>query len=433
MSEFRRAIDGVRSHFQPVVDLDHGAVVGFEALARGPEGPWRTPVALFSEARRLGRLAELDETCRTAALSGARRCGFLSPFTVFVNVEPEALGAVALDGFLSEHGWLTEGLTVVVEITERSLAQRPADLLAAVDRFRSRGWRIALDDVGAEPASLTLMSLLRPDVVKLDLSLVQQNASPRIATLMNAVNAYADRSGALVLAEGIETPEHVEVARSLGATLGQGWFFGQPDARPTAPVPALPLRFPARAGRRGSLTRVSPFDQLPPGTRLRVARKRLLVELSKHLEQEALRVGETCIVASTLQHEVHYTPATATRYAELAQRVGFVCLLGEGLRRDLVPGLRSETLAPGDPLLGEWDVVVLSPHFAVALLARDLGDSGPDEERRFEFALTYDRDTVVAAAGGLMARLTQETASPRPRYRGAIRSAPSMRITSPLR
>ncbi|MGN6575056.1 MAG: PAS domain-containing protein, partial [Nocardioides sp.] len=63
------------------------------------------------------------------------------------------------------------------------------------------------------------------------------------------------------------------------------------------------------------------------------------------------------------------------------------------------------TLAPDDPVHGEWDLVVVSPHFSAALLARDLGDSGPDIERSFEYALTYQRDVVVEAAHGLLSRV----------------------------
>jgi diguanylate cyclase (GGDEF)-like protein/PAS domain S-box-containing protein len=86
-------------------------------------------------------------------------------------------------------------------------------------------------------------------------------------------------------------------------------------------------------------------------------------------------------------------------------RVGFVCALGEDLPVEPLPGLRGATLDPADPVRGEWDLVVLSPHFSAALLARDLGDPGPDRERRYEYALTYDRETVERAAVSLVARV----------------------------
>jgi len=229
---------------------------------------------------------------------------------------------------------------------------------------------------------------------------------------MNAVNAYAERTGALVLAEGIETDAHVSRARSLGATLGQGWHFGRPSAAPVVPV-AQPggrgLRLPSATGRGELAESVSPFSCLPSDTVLMRAPKRLLVELSKQLEREAMRLGPTCVVAATFQYREHFTASTALRYRDLVERTGFVCAIGRGLPVEPVPGLRGPSLGQDDPVLGEWDVVVLSPHFSTALLARDLGDPGPDMDRTFEYALTYRRDTVTAAAHQLLLRV-----APRP-------------------
>jgi diguanylate cyclase (GGDEF)-like protein/PAS domain S-box-containing protein len=272
---------------------------------------------------------------------------------------------------------------------------------------------VALDDVGADSASLAFMSLLHPDVVKLDLSLVQDRPSPACAEIMNAVNAYAERSGALVLAEGIENEVHLASARALGATLGQGWLFGRPTAEPEVRTSAVPLDLAVERVTASPLVATSPFDCLPGDVVLRRSSKRLLIELSKHLEREAMSVGDTCIVAATFQHGRHFTPATAGRYRTLVERTGFVCALGEGLGGEVVvPGLRSASLAPDDPVLGEWDVIVLSPHFSTALLARDLGDSGPDMDRTFEYALTYSRSTVVRAAHGLLSRVAPRVVGP---------------------
>ena len=78
--------------------------------------------------------------------------------------------------------------------------------------------------MGADTRSLALMPVLRPDVIKLDLRLVQEHPTPEIAAIAGAVGAQAERSGAVVLAEGIETAEQAHYARALGATLGQGYF-----------------------------------------------------------------------------------------------------------------------------------------------------------------------------------------------------------------
>ncbi|SDF84462.1 PAS domain S-box-containing protein/diguanylate cyclase (GGDEF) domain-containing protein [Blastococcus aurantiacus] len=419
---------GVRSVFQPIVELDTGRVVAYEALARGPQGPLERPDLLFAAARSAGRLAELDEHCRAAAFRGAVEQGLLAPLTVFVNVEPEVLDSAPLDDLLSIAEGAPRDLRIVMEITERALAARPAELLRTVERVRSLGWGVAVDDVGADSMSLAFLPLLSPDVIKLDLSLVQNRPGPAIAEIMNAVNAHAERTGALVLAEGIETQAHLDTARALGATLGQGWLFGRPGPGAALGLPSGELALPAAPG--PAAVDVSPFACLPGEVPLRRSVKSLLIELSKQLEREAMRLGETCVVAATFQEARHFTPSTIQRYRDLVERTGFVCALGEDLPAEPLPGVRGATLDPSDPVRGEWDVVVLSPHFSAALLARDLGDDGPDLERSFEYALTYDRGTVIRAAHALLTRVVPRStpaAAPAPADRPA--PAPAVRTS----
>jgi EAL domain-containing protein (putative c-di-GMP-specific phosphodiesterase class I) len=399
----------VRSVYQPLVELASGRLVGYEALARGPVGPLERPDHLFAAARRHGLLTELDAACRTAALRGAVEHGLVDPLTVFVNVEPEVLENAPLDGLVALAARAPGRLRVVLEITERALTARPAELLRTVQRVRELGWGVALDDVGAESASLAFLEVVRPDVVKLDLRLVQSRPGPDVAGIMHAVNAYAERTGALLLAEGIETTRHRRAAEGLGATLGQGWLFGRGTDHPAPPgaVETAPLDLP---GNRGALpldASATPFRCLPPGTPLRRSTKRLLVQLSIQLEREAQRLGGTCVVTAAFQRRRHFTPDTARRYAGLGRDTAFVCALAEGLPAEPAAGVRGATLAADDPVRDEWDVTVLSPHFSAALLARDLdGDENDaDGDREFEYALTYRRDTVVAATQTLLARV----------------------------
>ena len=407
---------GIHSVFQPIVELDTGRVVAYEALARGPRGPLERPDLMFAAARSAGRLAELDEACRTAAFRGAVEHGLLTPLTVFVNVEPEVLDSAPLDDLLAIAESAPGELRVVLEITERALAARPAELLRTVERVRAIGWGVAVDDVGADSMSLAFLPLLAPDVIKLDLRLVQERPGPAIAEIMNAVNAHAERTGAVVLAEGIETEEHLATARALGATLGQGWYFGRPGPGAAPGLTAGELLLPG--GPPSGTCDASPFGCLPASVPLRRSAKSLLIELSKQLEREAMRLGDTCVVAATFQEARHFTPSTVSRYRDLVERTAFVVALGEGLPVEPFPGLRGATLGANDPVRGEWDVVVLSPHFSAALLARDLGDGGPDLERTFEYALTYDRGTVVRAASALLSRV-----APRSEFRPEASSA----------
>ncbi len=397
---------GLRPVYQPIVDLATGAPVGYEALIRGPRGSeLENPAALFGTARRAGRLGDLDRACQAAALDGARAAGLAAPWALFVNVEPETAEA-------PPPGGRTGNLPVVLELTERALTSRPAQLLRLVACARAQGWRIALDDVGADRDSLALLPLLRPDVIKLDLRLVQARPTADIAAIMNAVNAEAERSGSLLLAEGIETPAHLMVARALGATLGQGWLFGRPAALP-APLPGAPDRALRLGGGAEPDPGRSPYDHVATARPPRIARKPLLIEVSKHLERQAAAAGESAVVAATFQHAGFFTPATRRRYTDLVGRAAFVGALGAGMAAEPLPGVRGGPIDPADPLVGEWDVVVVGAHFAAALVARDLGDGGPDDDRRFAFVLTHDRGLAIAVARSLLARIPRCSAGAR--------------------
>jgi EAL domain-containing protein (putative c-di-GMP-specific phosphodiesterase class I) len=401
---FDAYLSAVRPAYQPIVDLVTGDVVAFEALARWPELPGATPDRVFSAARAEGRLAELDWACRAASLNGALEANLGFEHVLFVNVEPETLGSEPPEAAAEIVEHAHHDLRVMWELTERSLTHRPAELLRLVAAARANGWGIALDDVGAEPASLALLPFLAPDVVKLDMALIRHRPNPDQAAIMTAVMAHAERTGAIILAEGIETVAHLDQALALGARLGQGWLFAKPG----------PLRATAAPRRRLEMhvpeTRVdvSPFDVVAGSGRLGFGRKALLIDLSHHLERFAAGLITPPVVLGAFQTADRFTPATATRYTRLGATCPLVAAFGVGLGPAPAPGVFGADLAPTDPLCGEWTVTVVGPHFAGALIARDLGDDGPDLDRRFEFAVTHDRDLVLRAARSMMARITSQ-------------------------
>jgi diguanylate cyclase (GGDEF)-like protein/PAS domain S-box-containing protein len=402
LTEVLHGID-LRAVYQPLVELASGRVVAYEALVRGPAGsPLESPADLFAAARAAGRLGELDWACRAAAIRGALDGGLPSPLRLFINAEPEALGIPCPERHRDT--WSRAGeLDLVVEITERALTSRPADLLHSLEDFRDQGWNVALDDVGADSRSLALMELLGPDVVKLDLKLVQGRPNQEMAEIITSVNAYAERTGAVVLAEGIETAEHLATARSFGATVGQGWRLGRPGPLPTQVGNSGRVRLPQTV--RAATASSTPFEAVGQILPIRQATMPLLVEMSCLLERQAFGLGETAILLSVFQTAERFTPKTRKRYAALAERLAFVAGLGVGLEAEPAPGVRGATLADGDALKDEWSVVVLAPHFAGALVAVDLGDQGPNRQRRFDYAVTYDRSLVTTAARLLMRRI----------------------------
>ncbi|GIF16997.1 sensor domain-containing phosphodiesterase [Actinoplanes teichomyceticus] len=395
--------------FQPLVDLRSGRTIGYEALSRGPAGtPWEAPMALFAAARSVGREGELDWICRAGAYREALRAGFGPGLNLFVNMEPTAWRTACPPDLAPVVELARQRLRVVTEMTERVIADDPAALLAATTNCRASEWSVALDDVGADPMSLALMPFVHPDVVKLDMQLLRAPDDPFTARVVAAVAAYAETSGAVVLAEGVETAEQVEVARTMGATVGQGWHFGRPGPLP-ARLPAgggLPWVPPAPGDTR------TPFEIVASRRPVTRTTKAQLMPMSRHLEALAGTGPEPPVLLACFQEGRHFTAATAARFARIAAHSPLVAAVGAGLGDEPVPGVRGAHLDPADELRGEWDVIVVGPHRTAALVARDLGDTGPDRQRRFDFALTHDRELVVAAARALLARLAPVTVAP---------------------
>jgi EAL domain-containing protein (putative c-di-GMP-specific phosphodiesterase class I) len=399
--------------YQPFVDLDTGEPVAHEALLRGPAGtPWASPMALLTGAIATGRLAELEQYSLLTSLGDAARHAGSGAVTLFVNIEPTTL-THHLDMVLEALGTRAPGVQVVVEITERALSVDPAGVLRAADRLREAGCAIALDDVGTEPESLAFIPVLRPEVVKLDLTLLRTIDDPTTILVAGAVRAYAEEWDADVVAEGVETAEDLTRALVLGATLGQGWWWGRPD-QTFGTSNRAPRRFAARAV--GRAMRTTPFELIGQSRSVRRATKDLLLPVSRTLELTALETQVPPMMLSCFEHARFFSTATAERYARLADRLPFVGAFGEGMSAEPAPGVRGVDVSADDPLASEWTVVVLGAHVAVALIARDLrtreareqGAPGPDRPGapEFEFVMTHDRAIVTAAAHTLLSRLT---------------------------
>ena len=393
---------GVRCVYQPFVDLDTGSIVAHEALLRGPAGtPWESPMVLLAAAAGAHRVSDLERQSLRRSLTDAATQSRGRPMTLFVNLEPSTLTG-SPDVVIDALAHCPSNVQVVVEITERALAADVAGVLSGAEKLRAAGCAIALDDVGVEPESLAFIPLLRPEIVKLDLGLLRSVSDLATVSVAGAVRAYAEATGAEVVAEGIETPRDLTRALVLGATLGQGWLWGRPDGT-LAPAIYVPERF--QSSPVTPLLRATPFELIERSRWTRRAPKQLLMPLSRSMEAVALAARVPPLLLAGFEDARFFTPATAARYTTLAQRLPFVCALGKGMPAAPAPGVRGQALSDDDPLAREWTVVVLAAHESAALIARDLGDEGPDGDRQFEFVVTYDRATVTAAAQSLVGRL----------------------------
>jgi diguanylate cyclase (GGDEF)-like protein len=207
--------------FQPLVSLSTGKVLGYEALSRFPEPPGRAPDSWFSQAARCGMGPRLEALALRAALGREGRPAgtFLS-----VNVSPSALASREVQAALPR-----DMTGIVVEITEQEVPDDLDALEAHLAELRLRGARIALDDAGAGYSGLQQVMRVQPDIIKLDRSLVQGvHEDPAKEALIDSFVRFARRTGASVLAEGIETMDELRLLADLDVSYGQGFALARP-------------------------------------------------------------------------------------------------------------------------------------------------------------------------------------------------------------
>jgi diguanylate cyclase (GGDEF)-like protein len=249
----RRAVKPV---YQTIYDLRTGAPVGFEGLVRPAEAAgFRNAQSLFVAAEAAERTVELDLVCIEAVAAGATLpdsytyLAFnLSPRTL----ETEQFRVADLLAILAPYR--IPPSRVVLEITEREAIEDIGRLQENLERCRAEGIRIAADDVGAGNAGLRLLSEIRFDIVKIDLSLVQRGALRDSAlAVLRAIRDIGHQSGAVVVAEGIESADQLEVVRALDLVAGQGYLLGMPEDEIRAETLDLDALLEAHAARLRSL------------------------------------------------------------------------------------------------------------------------------------------------------------------------------------
>lgn len=228
----------ITAHYQPIYDFRTSSTMGWEALARGPEGSsFRSPIMLFETAEELGRLFALEKLCREVAV---KNIGTLAEQEkLFLNIHPKTMADPLFSPGhtleLLEKANLTPD-NIVFEITERHSVQDFDLFYRALDHYRSQGFQIAVDDAGAGYAGLSLIAELQPDYIKLDKSLIDDiHKDPVKRALVETTVTFADKIGSRIIAEGIESKAQAICLKDIGVHCGQGYFL----AKPTYPKPAV--------------------------------------------------------------------------------------------------------------------------------------------------------------------------------------------------
>jgi EAL domain-containing protein (putative c-di-GMP-specific phosphodiesterase class I) len=223
--------DQVSTRFQPVVDIQRGGVVGYEALSRGPAGTaQQSPLNLFEAAARADLVFELDRHCRRRALQLAK--DLPAGAKLFLNVFPASMYDPDFQGAALIQ--LLEGLglgpdRIVLEISEKYAIENYTLFVESLQNFRDIGFSIAVDDIGAGYSGLEKIAHLNPKYLKCDMQLVRDiDASYIRREMARALKAFADKMESTIIAEGIEREGELRTCVELGIELGQGYLLGRP-------------------------------------------------------------------------------------------------------------------------------------------------------------------------------------------------------------
>ena len=258
--------------FQPVVDLCTGQVVGCEALVRWqhPTEGLLMPDDFIPHAEETGAIVPLGEAllveaCRQVALWNAARASS-DQLTVSVNVSARQLGSAQLVETV-EQALAVSGLPahlLCLEVTESVVMEDVETSGAVLGRLRDVGVRTAVDDFGTGYSSLAYLLSLPVDLLKIDRSFVQAldvGEGPAVA-IVRAISALADALGLAVLAEGVETDEHLAMLSALGVQQGQGYLWGKAVPANQALWAAGPIPLPS-ASSPGAATPLIPASRPP--------------------------------------------------------------------------------------------------------------------------------------------------------------------------
>lgn len=231
------ASEDIRTLVHPIYRLSDLGIIGYEALSRGPEASeFERPDKLFKIAYDADLVLKLERICRKRAFQTAR--DLPDGRMLFINIEPEAVADPELRDIMFTTLLSDAAITpsdVVLEITERTAIADFSSFRATLEYLRTLGFRVAVDDGGAGYGSLQCLAEVRPEWLKIDISLVRDIDTDEVRrSLVASMVTFADRVGVKLIAEGIERAEQLTVLRALGVEYGQGFLF----CTPQLPYPA---------------------------------------------------------------------------------------------------------------------------------------------------------------------------------------------------
>ncbi len=221
-------------HFQPILSARNHSVIGFEGLVRGkmPDGDLIQPLSLFNCAGKYGLTLELDRLCREKILAEFSKIFHRNKRSMlFLNLEISFLSLEIVGSGYLLNQVIKNNISpanIIIEIVESKTNDTDA-LIRFVNNYRSCGLNIALDDMGTGHSNFERISLLRPNIIKIDRSIISGiNKNYFKQEIFRSLTNLSRNIGALTLAEGVETKEEALKCIEYGVDLLQGYYFSRP-------------------------------------------------------------------------------------------------------------------------------------------------------------------------------------------------------------
>lgn len=226
----------VRVHYQPIVELQEGRVVGVEALCRWNDNRGRavSPERFIPAAEKTGAIIPLGrEVLRLATVQAVESAGTRGQ-GLLLSVNASAI-QLSNPGFLGELADLVgperrRPYRFCLEITETAIMSDPKTALLTLSGARDMGIAIALDDFGTGQSSMSYLAGFPIDIIKIDQSFVGSvDIDPISRALVRSMVSIAEELGAATIAEGVERPGQLRALRELGCDMAQGFYLGKPS------------------------------------------------------------------------------------------------------------------------------------------------------------------------------------------------------------
>jgi diguanylate cyclase (GGDEF)-like protein len=363
LNELRHALDRneLRLHYQPLLEVTSGKVVGFEALMRWQrDGVLVSPTQFIPLAEQTGLIVPLtDWVVGEAMRQSAEWAKVGHPVNISVNVGAKTIGATShletvITAALAQYGVPASRLTI--EVTETDVMSDPVQSSRALASIKKLGVRVAVDDFGTGYSSLSYLDQLPLDEVKIDRSFINRLLSdPQTSSIVRAAVDLSHALGLDAVAEGVEDAATLERLTLLGCDRAQGYFIAKPmpaDAvlpwlarHVSTPIgvdaPLAQLSVPAPLQTAGATVLVVDDEHV-----LRVATHRILAAqgfkiLHAATASEALRIcteqrGEIDLVVTDIFLTDWRGHELAGRVHEMHPDIKFLFVSGDPTAGDLV-------------------------------------------------------------------------------------------------